>query len=130
MKRRHSLMAMMIALGGCAFTDVRELSQDSFLISTTAAPVCGISGAQDVAFKIAAIEVIKRGGDRYVIEGAQTGSEFGGFVGGTPIQRSNQGVVVRMLKQGDADFNRGLSARKVLGSDWQEQVASGGPNTC
>ena len=58
-----------IALAGCASSSVLDVASDTIQISTSAARVCGQSGAQAVASKRAAIETLKRGYDGYMIVG-------------------------------------------------------------
>jgi len=125
-------------LTGCAFTDVQPLTATSFRISTEGAPVCAASATRNVAFQAGAIEVIKRGGDRFIVAGNQSGQSAGGaiynpYVGGgivTPMSRTNEDVIIQMLSPGDPGYDNGLSARQVLGADWEAIVAEGTPNTC
>jgi hypothetical protein len=56
-----------LALAGCASSSVMDLASDTIQVSTSAAPVCGQSGAQAVASKRAAIETLKRGYASYII---------------------------------------------------------------
>ena len=88
-----------------------------------------------MAFQTVAIEVIRRGADRFIVLGDQSGSQFSGLgysaYGGFTAYSSNlQDMVVRVLSPGDAEFANGLSAREVLGPDWQEVYAKGVPDTC
>ena len=122
--------ALLSALGGCAFNSVQQLSTDTFQVSVTSAPVCGRSGASQVAQQIAAIETIKRGRDRFLIVNAQSGSEFGGFAAGVALSRGQQSIIVKTPGEEDPDFARTLSARQVLGDDWEKDVARGAPSTC
>lgn len=71
-------------LTACASSSVMDLDANTIKISTSAAPVCGAQGAQEVASKRAAIETINRGFDRYVILGAAAQNNVG-VVGHTPI---------------------------------------------
>jgi hypothetical protein len=80
MKRIIFTVVAIGALTACAQTSIQQLSQNTFQVSTTTAPVCGRSGATKVSSKIAAIEVIKRGGDRFVILTANSGSEYSGMI--------------------------------------------------
>lgn len=129
---KHFLLAaaVMSALGGCAYNSVQQLSADTFQVAVTSAPVCGRKGAANVSQKIAAIEVIKRGRDRFLIVNAQSGSEFGGFIGGAPLARGQQSIIVKMPAETDPDYARTLSARMTLGPDWQKTVSKGRPSTC
>ena len=131
-------LALSTFLAGCAFTDVQPLTATSFRVSTEGAPVCAASATRNVAFQAGAIEVIKRGGDRFIVAGNQSGESSGGViinptVGGgivTPMTRTNEDVIIQMLSPGDPGYDNGLSARQVLGADWQAIVADGTPNTC
>jgi hypothetical protein len=67
-----------------------DLDANTVQISTSAAPVCGAQGAQQVATTRAAIETITRGYDRYVILGAQAQNNVG-VVGYTPITANSYG---------------------------------------
>lgn len=42
--------------------------------------------------------------------------------GGTPMFAPNQGLVIKMFKDGDPAAANALPARETLGPDWQEQV--------
>lgn len=119
-----------LSLTACAFSSVQDMSRSTFQVSTTAAPICGKSGAAKVASKLAAIEVIKRGGDRFLLATSENSKSFGGFALGVPISKNTRGVVVKMLEPTDADYDDGLSAREVLGDNWERQVKRGKPGTC
>ena len=118
------------ALSACASTSVQDMSRSMFQVQTSAAPVCGKGGAAKIASKVAAIEVIKRGGDRFVLASSQAGSSLSGFVGYTAISRNNRGIVVKMVEPGDPEYDDALSARAVLGDDWEKDVSRGKPGTC
>ena len=107
------------ALSGCAVTKIQPLTTTSFSVSTAAAMACGQSGASDVANKVASIEVIKRGGDRYYIAAANSDYRI--------IEDS---LVVQMVAPGDENYSTSFSARQELGTNWEEIVAKGTPNTC
>lgn len=139
MIRLLMVFSVSLFVAACAQTDVQPLSQNTFSVSTRAAPVCGPSGARKVANQIAAIEVIKRGGDRFVFLSDQSGSSVTGVTynpymgpyGGFGVNRANdQYLMVRMLKPGEAGYANSLSARQILGPNWQELVAEGAPTSC
>ena len=135
MRKMFIVAAFGITLVGCASTDVQPLTATSFAISTTAAPACGASGARKVANQAAAIEVIKRGGDRFVFVSQNSGSQVSGVnldpYAGLQIYRSNsQGLVVQMLSRGEPGYNNSLSAKTILGPEWESIVAQGVPATC
>lgn len=110
-------------LAGCATTEVQPLTQSSFKVSTRAAPACGASGARNVAFQTAAVEVIRRGQDLFIIEGDTTG--YDGWSG-----TNQQGMVVQLIDPRSPDAKNALSARQTLGADWQTVVQKGAPITC
>lgn len=132
------------SLAGCARSSTIPLAQDTFQVTTTAAPMCGAHDAQQVAFKQAAIETIRRGYDRFLIAGGQSASRvightpiyiestgYGGAIahGGAPMVSHGQGLIVKVFRDGDPAGANALSARQTLGPDWQE-VANKGIVTC
>lgn len=78
--------------------------------------------------RAAAIEVIKRGGDKFVYLDNQTQRKtvkiaVNGRI--TPhTQIKNVGTVL-MVEEGQAGYDHALSARKILGPDWQNIVQKG-----
>ncbi len=119
-----------VLFAACAETSVMQMSQDTFRVQTNAAPACGPTGARNLAYRTAATEVIRKGGDLYIIGSDQsdtgmTGDIFNGF-----YQNYSQGIVVRMIDPNSPDARNALSAREMLGPEWQAVVAEGVPNTC
>jgi hypothetical protein len=130
-----SAVVLVLSLAGCATTDIQPLSATSFKVATEAAPACGRTGARKVANQAAAIEVIRRGGDKFIFVGENTGSRVTGmsysYYGGLQTYNSNeQGLVVQMVSKGQPGYNDALSARQILGPDWQTIVGKGIPATC
>lgn len=119
--RTHVLLVSVLlgSLASCASTKVQPLTAKSFSVSTSAAIACGQSGAAKVANHVAAVEVIKRGGDRFYFKAANSDYRL--------IEDS---LVVQMVQPGDPEFKDAFSARDQLGPDWQQIVAKGIPNTC
>jgi len=111
------------ALSACAQSSIQPMSQDTFKVATTAAPACGPNGARNVAFKTAAVEVIRRGGDKFVLVGDANNSNFWS---GT----HDQSMVVRVVQENSREASNALSARNQLGANWQEVLAKGAPTTC
>lgn len=111
------------ALAACATTEVQPLTKSSFKVATRAAPACGAAGARNVAFRTAAVEVIRRGHDLFVIKGDTTG--YDGWSG-----VNQQGMVVQLVDPRSRDARDALSARETLGADWQTAVQEGTPITC
>lgn len=128
----HSAIGLsaIVLLTACAETSVQPMSTDRFKVTTHAAPACGPTGARNLAFKAAAIEVIRKGGDRFIIEQDATGSGLQGDIFNGMYQNFNQGMVVRLISPNSPEVRTALSAREVLGANWQEVVAEGVPNTC
>lgn len=153
------VVAAGLVLASCARTSVTPLSQSQFLISTSAAPACGRSGASKVASRMAAVETIRRGYPRYIILAGQSqnnvsvinrspshsytsgtatvsgnaiyGNSTTTYVGGGPTFYGSNDADLRvlMLKRGDQGYAEGLDAKEVLGSKWAELVERG-INTC
>ncbi|WP_323041953.1 hypothetical protein [Gemmobacter sp.] len=122
--------ASLMVLVGCAETSVQPMSKDTFKVQTHAAPACGPTGARNLAFKAAAIEVIRKGGDKFIIANDSSGSGLQGDFFSGFNQNFNQGMVVRLIPEGSREASNALSAREVLGANWQEIVSKGVPNTC
>ncbi|MGN6117746.1 MAG: hypothetical protein ACTHN2_19760 [Nitrobacter sp.] len=135
--RAIGIVALCVALGGCAGASTIPLAQDTVQITARAAPICGAVGAEKIAIRQAAVETIRRGYDRFIILNAQAGGTYAGSTpivvqrlgggvtmasGGAPLIAPNQGLVVKMFKDGDPAASNALSARDSLGADWQEQV--------
>ena len=136
--KKITLLAIPVSLAllaACATTDIQPLSATSFKVATEAAPACGRSGARKVANQAAAIEVIRRGGDKFIFIGEDTGSRVTGmtynaYAGFQTYNSNEQGLVVQMVAKGQSGYNDALSARQILGPDWQAIVADGIPATC
>jgi hypothetical protein len=135
MYRVISIAAFSAALVACAGTSTIPLAQDTFQITASTAPVCGSAGAEQVAFKQAAVQTIRRGYDRFMIIGGQASSNVVGATpivvqrtgygsamvsGGQPMVAHGQGLVVKMFRDGDPAGANALSARQSLGPDWEE----------
>lgn len=131
-----------------------RVSKNEAIISTSAAPICGGSGAAKVAQQMAAIETIRSGYDRYVIVAANSSnsvhttqmpgtyntmgsaSSYGNFTsynatttytpGPTVVSGSHdQRIAVRMFKEGESGSESALSAREILGPKWPSLVKHG-----
>ena len=79
------------SVASCTSTSVVPLAADTIEITTSAAPVCGATGAQSVAFHRAAVETIKAGFDRFVILGQQATNNVG-VVGYTALTAHTYGT--------------------------------------
>lgn len=148
-----------ISMSACASSSVTQLSRNTAVVSTSAAPVCRTTGAASVANQMAAVATIKAGYSRFIVGGfgtqnntrvVSTGpsystttgtfNRFGNAVYGnanttyggsnTFVAGSNEAEMqIVMLNPGDAGYADGIDARGVLGSDWQKKV-EGGINNC
>jgi hypothetical protein len=145
--------AALLAVGACARTEAVRTSANTMIVQASAAPACGALGATRVAQMSAAIETIKAGFDRYIIVGAEAQNNVvvsrgpGSYttngtltsIGGNGVYRSttsynpgstivsgsrDQSFAIRMFKDGEAGSEQAISAREVLGKDWQERVES------
>jgi hypothetical protein len=129
--RKNAVFSLLfVALANCAETSIQPLSQTSFKVATVSE--CGASGTRDIAFRAAAIEVIRRGGDRFIVVGDGSGSTVAGgqftpYGGFTTYSINNQDMLIQLRPQNDTNA---LSARQTLGPNWQEIVAEGVPQTC
>lgn len=156
-KRILALTALplsIMALTACTSSNAVRTSANTAIVQTSAAPVCGGTGAARVAQKQAAIETIKAGFDRYIIVDAQsannvgvmqtpgsfhtTGTLSGNTYNGTttyqpgmPVVygRHEQAFAIRMFRNGEPGAAQAIPAREALGPKWQEIVRSG-VNTC
>lgn len=154
--RRLIVLVAALTLTACAQSSTMPLSADTFQLLASAAPVCGSAGAQRVAIRRAAIETINRGFDRFLILDAAaannvrvagytpvqahtTGTIYGNtmmatttYSGGYPIVAGthDQGLIVKMFKDGDPRGANAISARTTLGSTWQEAVKERAATTC
>jgi len=80
-----------LALGGCTHTAVMPVAGNTFVITASAAPICGAGGAQAVASRDAAIATIRNGFDSYVILDGQAQDNVG-VVGYTPVTANTYGT--------------------------------------
>jgi hypothetical protein len=96
------MMATALGAVSCARTTATPLSRDVIQISSSAAPICGSSGAQALAAKSAAIETISRGYDGFVVLDAASASSVG-VVGYTPV--TSQGTYNTMGTYGSGSYN-------------------------
>ena len=153
----HRILAVAVsavALAGCAGGNAMRTSANTVMVQASAAPVCGPEGAARVAAQTAAIETIRAGYTRYVINSGQSQNNvralalpgqtyhqgnltywrgtgtFSGtstYVPGPVIiaGRHSQNLFVTMYRPGDVGFENALDARQTLGPDWQEKVRNG-----
>lgn len=149
---RSLALTSALALSACASSSVIPVSHNQFILSTTAAPACGRSGAVKVASQMAAVETIRRGYTRFTIGGvdAQNNTQVGytpatsartrgtiyaggGYSANTTLYGSRPIVFgsqdaslgVTMYKAGEPGYSRAVDARSALGPNWEELVRTG-----
>lgn len=116
-------VASLAAITACATSSIQPMSQDTFKVATSAWSACKPEGARDVAFQTAAVEVLRRGADKFILVGDATSSDFWS---GT----HDQSMIVRIIPDDSPEARNALSARDQLGAAWQEIYAKGTPETC
>jgi hypothetical protein len=138
-----------VLISGCASGSAVRTSQNSALIQATAAPICGSVGASQVAERQAAIETLRAGYDKYVITGGAAqnnvrvsqvparATTYGNIYGNTWTANTSystntivsgshaQQFSIMMFRNTDGGAENAISAREVLGADWQKIVANG-----
>jgi hypothetical protein len=154
MRSAFVALAGALVLSGCARSEAVRTSANTMVIQTGAAPVCGGAGALKVSQQLAAIETIKAGYDRYIINGGQsqnnvsvtqmpgsynTTATYGGgfYQGRTTYQPGptivagshDQGLSIVMFRDKDPGAEQAVSAREMLGPEWADKIKSG-VHTC
>lgn len=155
MRRIAATICVTVAVAGCAQTSVTQMSRNEIMVTTSAAPVCGVNGSQQVAQAMVAVETLRRGFERYIIGGAQsrdnttivqTGPTYANtystatvsgntaygssttYYGGqsTMIMGSHDTAMrVVMFKPGDPGYEQGVDAKATLGPEWEKKVKDG-----
>jgi hypothetical protein len=153
-----SAIIAVAALSGCTSSSAVRTSQNTAIIKTSAAPICGGTGASRVAEKEAAIETLKARYDRYIIVDAASANNvsasqmpghystygtanvyggYGTYSATTTYQPGplvfhgshDQAFAIRMFHDGDPGADQALSAKEALGPKWQ-QIAKDGVHVC
>jgi hypothetical protein len=89
--KKVSACAVASLVAGCAQSATIPLQTDVIQITTSAAPVCGATGAQYIALRQAAVETIRRGFDKFIIVGGQYQNDVR-VVGHTPVTAHTTGT--------------------------------------
>lgn len=138
------IILSILALSACASSETTRLANNMVRIDVSAAPACGSSGALRLVEKMAAVETIRLGFDKYIIAGTDSqnnvrvvGANYQpnyatGGIQATPIIGGSRdaAVTVVMFKSSDPNGVNAIDARQVLGANWQQVVSEGAPNTC
>ena len=147
-------LSVMLGLTACARTEIIQTARNQAVVSTSAAPACGIDGALRVANQMAAVATLRQGYERFSLNGVGTDSNvqvrqvpgwnsyttgtvnivgrtaYGNFQTYTPPTtvvsgRNSAQMQVVMLNRSDPGYQNALDARQVLGPNWQKKVADG-----
>ncbi len=100
----RAITVFALLLGGCAHSEVIPLSADTVQITSAAAPMCGMTGAQRVALQRAAVETINRGYDRFVITNGAYHNNVR-VVGHTPVIAQSSGTAYGHVYGNSATIN-------------------------
>ncbi|HUN01029.1 MAG TPA: hypothetical protein PLI96_11180 [Halothiobacillus sp.] len=80
-----------LMMAGCARTSLVPLAANTYEITVSAAPVCGATGAAELASRDAAIATLQSGFDSYVIVGGDAQNSVG-VIGYTPVTANTYGT--------------------------------------
>ena len=117
-----AIASVAIIHAGCASTSATSMSKDVVKIDVASAPVCR-GKTNSMMMQRAGIETIRRGYDKYILLDHGTGSVITGVNQYGQVSRAGKGsVIVKMFKEGDPAGANALSARDLLGPNWQEIV--------
>ena len=145
---RVLLLLLPVALAGCARTSTAPVGDDTIEITVHVATICDARDAERLARRHAAAETIRRGFDDYIVIGSVGGDHVAydapatarttldGDSGRTllsedaPLLAHHRMLTVRMFRAGEGDSAATVSARAVLGDEWEAIAAKGAQNTC
>lgn len=145
---RVLLLLLPVVLAGCARTSTAPAGADTIEITVYVGTICDAGDAERLARRHAAVETIRRGFDDYVVIGSVGGDHVaeeesatarttlsGGsgrtlFSEDAPLLAHHRVLTVRMFQAGEGDSAATVSARAVLGDEWEAVVASGPATIC
>lgn len=145
---RVLLVALLSVMAGCARTSTAPLDADTIQIAVRVATICDGRDAERLAHQQAAVETIRRGFEDYIVVGSVGGDHvagdppvtarttlYGNDTGAlssesAPLLAHHRVLTVRMFQAGQGDSEATVSARAVLGNDWESLVTKGAPATC
>ncbi|MCZ8314126.1 hypothetical protein [Phreatobacter sp.] len=148
------VIAAGLAVGACARAEAIRTSGNTMVVQARAAPACGPDGAARVAVATVAVETLRAGYDRYVINGGQAGSNVqvhqmpghvqhsgtltygrgSGFYSGTSTYvpgptivtgGHNQNLAITMFRVGEPGAENAIDAKQILGPEWADKVRNG-----
>ena len=141
-------VVLTVILTGCARTSTLPLAADRIEITVRVAPTCSRDDADRLALQEAAAETIRAGFESFIVIDTGGGDHISGHTpmtarktlygssatttvsGGAPIVARRRIPTIRMFHAGESEGETALSARTVLGADWQTIVTKSVPNTC
>ena len=145
---RALLLVLPVVLAGCTRTSTAPAGENTIEITVHVPAICDGSDAERLAFRHAAVETIRRGFDDYLVIGTVGGEHALGagpatartmlYDGGektlfsedAPLLAHHRLLVVRMFRAGEDDGTATVSARAMLGDEWEAIAAQGAPATC
>ena len=145
---RVLLLLLPAVLTGCARTSTAPAGEDTIEITVHVGTICDGGDAERLARRHAAVETIRRGFDDYIVIGSVGGDHLaeeepatarttlsGGsasalFSEDAPLLAHHRMLTVRMLHAGEGDSAATVSARAVLGDEWEAVVARGPATIC
>lgn len=149
---RRGLGVLLVVLAGiatgCARTSAVPVGADTIQIAVRVATICDAADADRLARRQAAVETIRRGYQDFVVidsvggdhaaehapETARTNLFGAGatplFSEHAPLLAHHRVLTVRMFLAGQGESATTVSARAVLGDDWEARVTKGAPTTC
>ena len=128
----YSGLLAALAIAACTSAKIEDRTTTSFYVEAKSAPACGMSD-KEYMDRASAIEVIKRGGDRFVYLDSESVSRsnvvpMGGYIS---YQTETKRIgTVQMLGSDQPAPAHALSARRILGPEWEAVVAEGLGPTC
>lgn len=133
---------------GCARTSTVPLDADTVQIAVRVATICDARDADRLVRRQAAVETIRRGFEDYVVIHSVGGDHIAGeapatarttlygsgtgplLSGDAPLLAHHRVLTVRMFRAGEGDSATSVSARAVLGDNWEALVMKGAPTSC
>ena len=148
--RVFGALALALVLGACARGQAVRTSANTMIVQTSAAAVCGGQGALAASQRLAAIETIRAGYDRYIITGGEAQNNVrvsqlpgsyntegtygrGSYQATTTYQPGativsgshDQGLAIVMFHEGEPGAQQAIGAREALGPEWEDKVKKG-----
>ena len=135
-------------MAGCARTSTVPVDADTIEIAVQVGAICDGRDADRLARRQAAVETIRRGFEDYAVVESVGGDHVAGeahasartnlrgistralFSEDAPLLAHHRVLTVRMFRAGQGDSAASVSARAVLGDDWESLVTGGAPATC